>query len=229
MPLPMADRRHREDRATRLRPDKRELILTAAVRAFAAGGYAATSTREIAEAAGAKEPLLFYHFGNKAALYFAAFKEQHTRLVEDLQESLEGQHDAYVRLKTFSEVYLKHHLGTGLGVIVIEFGALPPEIMSSISSMNDALRARLITILADGVEAGAFQPVDVTLCAHAVLGLLLTFIKIHERGQPIDPAAIIEQVLDRYGAGLLPGATGISARMQRSAGPRAVRYAGVES
>jgi AcrR family transcriptional regulator len=200
------------ERAVRLRSDKRELILTAAVRAFAAGGYAATSTREIAEAAGAKEPLLFYHFGSKAALYFAAFEKQHTTLVDDLLESLEGQRDAYARLKTFAEVYLKHHLGTGLGVIVIEFGALPPEIMASITSMNDALRARLIKILEDGIASGLFQPIDVSMCAHAILGLLLTFIRIHERGrEQIDSGAVIEQVLDYYGAGLLPGATGIRA------------------
>ena len=217
------------DRAIRLRPDKREQILTAAVRAFAAGGYAGTSTREIAEAAGAKEPLLFYHFGNKAALYFAAFEKQHTTLVEDLLESLIGQCDAYARLKTFAEVYLTHHLGTGLGVIVIEFGALPPQIMASISAMNDALRARLMQILTDGVDSGAFRPIDVSLCAHAILGLLLTFIRIHERGrEQIDPSAVIEQVLDYYGAGLLPGATGISARMQQTADAPAHHYAGVE-
>jgi AcrR family transcriptional regulator len=201
----------------RLRPDKRELILTAAVRAFAAGGYAATSTREIAEAAGAKEPLLFYHFGSKAALYFAAFEKQHTDLVEDLQTSLADHHDAYARLKTFAEVYLKHHLGTGLGVIVIEFGALPPAIMASISAMNDALRARLMKILSDGVASGAFQPIDVAMCAHAILGLLLTFIKIHERGrEQVDPVAIVEQVLDYYGAGLLPGQSGIRAAMNQT-------------
>jgi AcrR family transcriptional regulator len=218
MSLGVANRRGGVDRAVRLRPDKREQILTAAVRAFAAGGYAGTSTREIAEAAGAKEPLLFYHFGNKAALYFAAFEKQHTMLVEDLLASLEGQQDASARLKTFAEVYLKHHLGTGLGVIVIEFGGLPPEIMASISAMNDALRARLVRILADGVASGVFRPIDVSMCAHAILGLLLTFIKIHERGrEQIDPAAIIAQVLDYYGAGLLPGATGISARMQQAA------------
>jgi AcrR family transcriptional regulator len=57
-------------RRSRRSPDEvRDLLLQAARSTFAARGYARTSTREIAEAAGVSEALLFRHFGTKAQLF----------------------------------------------------------------------------------------------------------------------------------------------------------------
>jgi AcrR family transcriptional regulator len=58
------------ERRTRRSPQEvRELLLGAARSTFAARGYARSSTREIAEAAGVSEALLFRHFGTKANLF----------------------------------------------------------------------------------------------------------------------------------------------------------------
>lgn len=48
---------------------RREQILDAAKRCFARYGYAGTTTRSVAQAAGISEGLLFKHFPTKAALY----------------------------------------------------------------------------------------------------------------------------------------------------------------
>lgn len=53
----------------------RERLLLAALRLFAAHGYAKTSTRAIAEAAQANVAAISYYFGDKAGLYRAAFFE----------------------------------------------------------------------------------------------------------------------------------------------------------
>src|SRR5438445_10287301 len=59
-----------EHRRTRRSPQEvRELLLDAARQTFAARGYARSSTREIADAAGVSEALLFRHFGTKAKLF----------------------------------------------------------------------------------------------------------------------------------------------------------------
>ncbi len=47
----------------------RELLLAAARDEFSERGYARATTREIAKRAGVAEPLLFRHFGSKAALF----------------------------------------------------------------------------------------------------------------------------------------------------------------
>jgi AcrR family transcriptional regulator len=54
----------------------RERLLLAAMRLFAEQGFATTSTREIALAAGTNIASISYYFGDKAGLYRAAFSEQ---------------------------------------------------------------------------------------------------------------------------------------------------------
>ena len=51
----------------------RERLLMAAMRLFAEQGFAKTSTREIALAAGTNIASISYYFGDKAGLYRAAF------------------------------------------------------------------------------------------------------------------------------------------------------------
>ncbi|MEO7953038.1 MAG: CerR family C-terminal domain-containing protein [Polaromonas sp.] len=71
-PTPPAaeQRRQRSDGA-----EARLLLLHAALRLFAEKGFAKTSTREIALAAGANLAAISYYFGDKAGLYRAAFTE----------------------------------------------------------------------------------------------------------------------------------------------------------
>ncbi len=57
--------------------DRRESILAAATRAFAAEGLGGARTQQIAKAAGISEALLFRHFPSKQALYDAV----HERLI----------------------------------------------------------------------------------------------------------------------------------------------------
>jgi AcrR family transcriptional regulator len=69
------------DSAPRPRPQRsdgeqsRERLLQAALTLFAQQGFAKTSTREIAEAAGANLAAISYYFGDKAGLYRAVFLE----------------------------------------------------------------------------------------------------------------------------------------------------------
>jgi AcrR family transcriptional regulator len=72
--------------------DRRTAILSTARTVFVEKGFARTTTRELAEAAGVSEALLFKHFPNKEALYSAiqtlCFKDEGARFAERL-ESLE--------------------------------------------------------------------------------------------------------------------------------------------
>ena len=51
----------------------RERLLLAAMRLFGEQGFAKTSTREIAQAAGTNLGAISYHFGDKGNLYQACF------------------------------------------------------------------------------------------------------------------------------------------------------------
>lgn len=62
-------------------------VLTAARARFAAHGYAATSTRAIAEAADLTPTAIYNHFGSKAQLFTAVFVDVQDLLIAELERS----------------------------------------------------------------------------------------------------------------------------------------------
>lgn len=55
--------------------ERREAVIRAAIPAFAAGGYAGTSTSTIARRVGVSQPYLFQLFGTKKRLFIAAVRD----------------------------------------------------------------------------------------------------------------------------------------------------------
>jgi AcrR family transcriptional regulator len=80
---------NKTDTKTTRRPrgEPRRLLLDAARELFARQDYRSTTTREIAEAAGVAEHLLFRHFGSKAALFREALVVPFTTFVDDFSET----------------------------------------------------------------------------------------------------------------------------------------------
>jgi AcrR family transcriptional regulator len=75
------------DEARKVRADgqqSRERLLMTAMRLFSERGYAQTSTREIALAAGTNIAAISYYFGDKAGLYRAIFKAQSNHEPQDV-------------------------------------------------------------------------------------------------------------------------------------------------
>ena len=63
------------------------VMLVAARKQFAAQGYAATSNRTVANAAGLSHTAIYNHFGSKAQLFTAVFLDVQDRLIFELQRS----------------------------------------------------------------------------------------------------------------------------------------------
>jgi AcrR family transcriptional regulator len=68
-------------------------VLRAARRSFAAKGYAGTSNREIAAAAGLAHTAIYNHFGSKAQLFTAVFLDVQDLLVVELDRSVAAAPD----------------------------------------------------------------------------------------------------------------------------------------
>jgi AcrR family transcriptional regulator len=72
----------------RLSADERRAdVIEAAVKAFASGGLAGTSTEEIARLAGVSQPYLFRLFGTKRELFIAAVDRSMTRIADTFTEA----------------------------------------------------------------------------------------------------------------------------------------------
>ena len=68
--------------------DRREIVLQAAVRAFAQGGYAGTTTDQVAREAGVSQPYVVRIFGNKLDLFLAVLELACQRVMATFEEVL---------------------------------------------------------------------------------------------------------------------------------------------
>ena len=85
--------------------ERRTAILAAAIPAFAHGGYAGTSTEEIARAAGISQPYLFRLFGTKKELFIAVLEHCWDRVVRVFERAAEGLEGEAV-LAAMGDAYL---------------------------------------------------------------------------------------------------------------------------
>ncbi len=95
----------------------KDRILTSAVGLFAGQGYAATSVRQICEAADANVASVNYHFGSKRGLYDASLdyararSNASNRWVElDTERDFWSDHPPYERLQYFIAMLIDHAL-----------------------------------------------------------------------------------------------------------------------
>lgn len=70
--------------------DRRELVLDAATRAFAKGGYAGTSTDAVAKEAGVSQPYVVRMFGTKSELFRLAFQRAIDGIMKAFDDVLNG-------------------------------------------------------------------------------------------------------------------------------------------
>jgi TetR/AcrR family transcriptional regulator, fatty acid metabolism regulator protein len=70
--------------------DKRQMILDAAVRVFAAQGFEATRVGDIAKDAGVAYGLVYHYYGSKDAVLEAVFREAWGRLLTAIQTAVDS-------------------------------------------------------------------------------------------------------------------------------------------
>lgn len=87
--MPPAAKRRQDARP--VRRDGRLRLLEAAREVFAERGYVRTSTREVAERAGVTEPMVYRHFGTKAALFEEAAVEPFRAYVQQYWSEWESR------------------------------------------------------------------------------------------------------------------------------------------
>jgi AcrR family transcriptional regulator len=91
--------------------ERRQSVLDAATKEFAAKGYHGTSTEDIARAAGISQPYLFRLFGSKKALYLAAMQRCIDELYALFAAAAEGKtgKDALYAMAEAYELIMQDH------------------------------------------------------------------------------------------------------------------------
>ncbi len=165
-------------------PEASTRILNAAVRVFAARGYAATSVQELLRGTGYSKPTLYYHFGSKAGLFRAILDFAYDEVFRLMRDSGQGRGEAGERLARATMAiftFATTHQDLTRLVFASMFAA-PGEIPAGVL---DAARRRrntefLHSIVRQGQEGGELrQDVDAHDLLNGILGAVSHRVRTH--------------------------------------------------
>ncbi|SRR5581483_8171866 len=157
----------------------RELILDAAERLFARRGFAATTIKQIAAAAGVNSALLYYYFRDKAAVYHAVLERRVQALVRGAVERLEAAGPPAARLRSFlefqAETLASHpHLWPLMLRELVDHSAR--HVVGQLHLVNTAVFRRICALVEEGQRSGAFRAeLDPRFAAISCVALILHF------------------------------------------------------
>jgi AcrR family transcriptional regulator len=185
----------------------RERILAEATRLFGERGYAATSVREVAEAAGCTKPALYYHFGSKESLFLAALRAETdalNRLVEvPIRDGMSVREHLVHALARFFDHLREDVVGVRL-VMLADLRPEPGQPAFDFASIRDRHLARTRELLELGVERGELRR-DVRLddALFALTGLIDQRLQAWLHGEPLD-VDLSERLVSLFFHGVAP-------------------------
>ncbi len=153
--------------------DKRQQILAAAVRVFAARGYEATRISDIATEAGVAYGLVYHYFSSKDAVLEAVFRESWGRLLTAISEAEQAAGTSPERLGLVVKIVLRSWRDDpDLVRLLVREVTRNPHIQDELDEIGAAF-ASLERIIAAGQEEGTIRrSLDPQLCAWMVYGAL---------------------------------------------------------
>ncbi len=203
----------------RARGEPRRLLLDAARELFARRDYRSTTTREIAEAAGVSEYLLFRHFGSKAGLFREALVLPFTNFVDDFGRTWQ----AVVPEETDEEELSRQFVGQLYDVLVEHRGLLLTLVASDGLSEEEIEGAgiadirRALTVLsqisAEGMQIRGMRSNQPDLPAHSTVAMIVGMVAMRSTffgPNPPSREAIVDELVQATLYGFLMGGSGLS-------------------
>jgi AcrR family transcriptional regulator len=170
-------------------------LLTAGVRCFAANGFHATTTRDIAAAAGLSPAALYVHFPSKEEMLFEIARTGHRNSLDVLKET-EPTGDPVSHLRAlvarFVAWHARHHIAGR--VSQYELGALTSAHYEEVLGLRRQSTAVFHDAVTRGVERKAFATVDVHRVVRAILSLGVDLVRWYR----LDGADSPDQLGDFY-------------------------------
>ncbi|MFJ6380784.1 TetR/AcrR family transcriptional regulator [Kitasatospora sp. NPDC092039] len=162
-PLPGAD----------ARPEAAYRLLQAAVESFAERGFHATTTRDIATAAGMSPAALYIHYQSKAALLAEISRAGHAATLTLVRDAVAGPGGPAERMRHLVEQFTAWHArARRVGRVVnYELHALPEDDYAVVAALRLDIEREVSALIEAGVAAGDFQVAEVRTAARAVTSL----------------------------------------------------------
>jgi AcrR family transcriptional regulator len=185
-------------------------LLTSAVRCFAANGYHATTTRDIAAGVGLSPAALYVHFPSKELVLYEIMRAGHERALACISDpAIEAAGEAPDRLAAvvsrYTAWHARHHVAAR--VCQFELPGLTPghydEVIQLRHLTNEVFRA----CVEKGVAEGAFVAGDVNRLVRGMLSLSIDLVRWYR----LDGSDSPEELGDFYAE--------LALRMATSKGP----------
>jgi TetR/AcrR family transcriptional regulator, cholesterol catabolism regulator len=167
---------------------KLELILRAAARIFAEKSYHSTSMRDISRATGVSLAGLYHYCKSKEELLFLIQDHCFGRLLERLEQRVEGINDPFVKLRIFIDNHLSFFAANmaEMKVLSHEAESLAGDLHEHVSTRKRQYTRTARRILSEVQQAGAAEraprrngrlkgnarPVDLTVATYALFGMM---------------------------------------------------------
>lgn len=176
--------------------DAARRLLDAAVAAFAARGYHATTTRDISAAAGVSPAALYVHYASKEQLLFEICRLGHEAALAGVRAALQGRDRPQDRVRALVEDFTARHARTHTVVRVAQYelAALSPGHLEVVAGLRRVTEGVVRDEVQRGVDAGAFSVPDVRLATRAVMSMGIDVARWFDPSGPLTP----EQLGTRY-------------------------------
>ncbi|MBD3851327.1 MAG: TetR/AcrR family transcriptional regulator [Acidobacteria bacterium] len=153
----------------------RERILDASSAVFAEEGFAGARVDAIAQRAGVNKAMLYYHIGDKRALYGEVLNRNFGRIEMALEEGLSSDGSAAERLRSVITIVESAIAANPdhARIVLREFASgssnLPAEILHRMLGLLTVVK----DILAEGSRTGEFRPTDPVMTHLTLIGAIL--------------------------------------------------------
>lgn len=155
----------------------RQRLLDAALQLFSSKGYAATSVRELVEAAGVTKPVLYYYFKNKEGLYLALLGDGLAEFHQVAEQARLAPGSVRERICGYCTALLDIFVGrlpVARLIYAIYYG--PPQGAPHIDfeASFSTMLTHMEQLVNEGISTGEFRKVDPVDTAWAIVALLNT-------------------------------------------------------
>ncbi|GGC66335.1 TetR/AcrR family transcriptional regulator [Chelatococcus reniformis] len=172
----------------------RRLVISA-IENFAAKGYHATTTRDIARGADMSPAALYVHFSSKKDLLFKLTMAMASAMIDDLRRAAASTDDPTARLRALVISYVRcnAYMHTAVHVATLEYQVLDDEQHRVIDALGTQVNGVLDECLLTGRAQGVFHFANVTVLRTAILSLCVSVSGWFSAKGPITPEEMGEE------------------------------------
>jgi len=151
----------------------RTRLVAAAIGLFARKGYAATTVREIVEAAGVTKPVLYYYFGSKEGIFHEVMREALVEFEATIAAALAAPGGARDRIGRFLDgvfTLVLEHLDVMRVIDSFYYGPPQGAPAFDFEVIHTRFMDTLTALVREGMEAGEFRRGDAEDVAWSIVG-----------------------------------------------------------